>query len=339
MQGLRGIAVVAVVLYHSHPRFEGTWFYRASLWGWAGVNLFFVLSGFLITSILVEAREKPHYFRNFYGRRALRIWPVYLLVLAICYARADWFVGGPVWQAIQSAPWWAYLLFLQNLFHLALPPAIGPTWSLAIEEQYYFVWAPVVRVLRRPGALATVLGAALVVAPWFRMHHFAWITPTHTLTHLDGIAMGSLLALGLYTLAVPRMAWIALGLAGMVAGFALAGTVAGGTAYLDCALTAGFGGTVLAAIASTGARNPLNAVLRRGPLPYFGKISYGMYMIHILVFVYFGWFDERMNRYGIPGNMAIVAVRLAASTAAATVLWYGFESRILKLKRYFRAAH
>ena len=119
--------------------------YGASLWGWAGVNLFFVLSGFLITSILLESRSKPHYFRNFYGRRALRIWPVYILVLVVCYLNAPWFIGPTILDAIRTAPWWAYILFLQNLFLLSLPPAIGPTWSLAIEEQYYFLWAPVVR--------------------------------------------------------------------------------------------------------------------------------------------------------------------------------------------------
>src|SRR5580658_5399898 len=95
LQGLRGVAVLAVFFYHCHPRLEGTWVHYASLWGWAGVNLFFVLSGFLITSILLEARNKEHYFRNFYGRRALRIWPVYLLVLVVVYLNADWFIGPP----------------------------------------------------------------------------------------------------------------------------------------------------------------------------------------------------------------------------------------------------
>lgn len=79
----------------------------------------------------------------------------------------------------------------------------------------------------------------------------------------------------------------------------------------------------------------MNALLRRGPLAYLGKISYGVYMVHILVFVFFGWFDQRMNAYGVAGNMAVVAFRLTASIAAATLLWYGFESRILRLKRYF----
>ena len=335
LQGLRGIAVLAVVLYHCHPRLEGTRMYYASLWGWAGVNLFFVLSGFLISSILLEARGKPRYFRNFYGRRALRIWPVYVLVLAVCYLNAPWFIGLTVKEAIRTAPWWVYVLFLQNLFHLALPPSIGPTWSLAIEEQYYFLWAPLVRLLQRPWALAVLLAGALVAAPLFRLSHFAWITPTHSLTHVDGIAMGSLVAVGLYTLPLSRRAWLGLGLGGMVAGFMAAATVAGGTAFLDSALSTGFAGTVLASIASTGARNPLNALLRRGPLAFYGRVSYGLYMTHIMVFIYFGWFDRRMDAYGIAGNLAVVAFRLVAATAVATALWYGFESRILKLKRYF----
>lgn len=335
LQGLRGIAVLAVVLYHSHPRLEGTPFYAASLWGWAGVNLFFVLSGFLITSILIEARDKPHYFRNFYARRLLRIWPVYLLVLVVCYLNAPWFVGLPVVKAFRTAPWWAYLLLIQNLFPIKLPPPITPTWSLAIEEQYYLVWAPVVRFVRRPWMLAAVLGCVLAVCPWFRMHHFAWITATDTVTHLDGIAMGSLLALGLYTLRLPRMHWLALGLAGVAVGFVAAASIAGGTAFLDTALSVGFGGAVLACIASTGSRNPVNVLLSRGPLAYYGKISYGMYMTHIMVFVYFGWFDLRMDKYGVAGNLAVVGFRLMMATIAATILWYGFESRILKFKRYF----
>ena len=104
-----------------------------------------------------EAREKPHYFRNFYARRALRIWPVYVLVLVVVLSEAPWFIGPTVLRAVKAAPWLAYIFFVQNLFHLSLPPAIGPTWSLAIEEQYYFLWAPLVRFLRRPWMLAAVL--------------------------------------------------------------------------------------------------------------------------------------------------------------------------------------
>ena len=334
LQGLRGLAVLGVVAYHCHPRLQGTWIYYASLWGWAGVNLFFVLSGFLITSILLEAREKPRYFRNFYGRRALRIWPVYVLVLLVVYLNSDWFVGPPVLAAIKAAPWLAYIFFVQNLFHLVLPPAIGPTWSLAIEEQYYFLWAPLVRFLRRPWMLAALLTVALIGSPVMRLANFRWMTLTNTLIHLDGIALGSLLALGLYTLTIGRRTWLWMGLGAIVLGTGAAATVAGGTAFLDSALAVGFAGAALAAIASTGARNPANAMLRRGPLAFYGRISYGLYMTHIMVFILFGSFDLRMDTYGMAGNLAVVGFRLAATTALASALWYGFESRILKLKRY-----
>ena len=335
LDGLRGLAILAVVLYHCSPRSVGTWLHAVAIWGWSGVTLFFFLSGFLITCNLLGARDRPHYFHNFHARRILRIWPVYLLLLAFVYAEAPWYIGPSVWQAVCTAPWWAYFLFLQNLLPLALPPALGPTWALAIEEQYYFLWAPAVRWLRNPALLSLPAAGALIAAPLFRRSHFHWLTPTHTLTHLDGIALGSLLAIGLYTLRLSRRTWLAVGLVSFVAGGVAVFTVAGGTAFLDTALAFGYGGAVLALAASVGARNPIHGLLRRGPLAYFGKISYGLYMVHIAVFVYFGWFDLKMDRYGVAGNLAVVAFRLAASTVVATVLWYGFESRILKLKKYF----
>ena len=155
--GLRGLAVLAVVLYHCHPRLEGTPVHYASLWGWAGVNLFFVLSGFLITSILLEAREQATLLSQLLCAQS----PAHLAGLRAAAGR-----GLPEravvhraddYTAIKTAPWLAYIFLVQNLFHLTLPPAIGPTWSLAIEEQYYFLWAPLVRFLRRPWMLAIVL--------------------------------------------------------------------------------------------------------------------------------------------------------------------------------------
>jgi peptidoglycan/LPS O-acetylase OafA/YrhL len=148
--------------------------------------------------------------------------------------------------------------------------------------------------------------------------------------------MGSLLALGLYTLPLSRRAWLLIGLVAMPLGFGFAGTVAGGTAFLDSALTTLFGGAVLCAIAATGFRTPLNVAFSRGPLAYYGKISYGLYMTHIGTFVFFGWFDARMDHYGRIGNLAVVGFRLLVCTAVATGLWFGFESRILRLKRYFQ---
>jgi peptidoglycan/LPS O-acetylase OafA/YrhL len=335
LQGLRGIAVLAVFFFHCCPRLVGLPIHNASKWGWAGVNLFFVLSGFLITSILFEARDKPHYFRNFYGRRALRIWPVYVLMLVVVYLTSPLFIGPSIMQAVKSAPWLVYLFMVQNLFRIALPPALLPTWTLAIEEQYYFLWAPLVLLLRRPWILATILFTALVASPLLHLAHWGWITPLHTLLNLDGIALGSLIALGLYTLSISRRTWLVIGLCACATGLTLAATVAGGTIFLNSALATCFAGIVLTMIASSGARNPINMLLSRGPLPFYGRISYGMYMTHIMVFIFLGFFDARMNHYDIKGNLAVVLARLMATTAVATALWYGFESQILKLKRYF----
>jgi peptidoglycan/LPS O-acetylase OafA/YrhL len=344
LQGLRGLAVLAVVIYHCHARLEGTWVHYASLWGWVGVNLFFTLSGFLITSILIEARDKPHYFRNFYARRALRIWPVYFLLLIVCYSVPEWFLGDTLANQTHWKTLVAYALFVQNLRHTALPGTLGPTWSLAIEEQYYFVWAPIVRFAKGQylgWLLPGILAAMLAISPLIRYLHPHWVNGTHTAIHLDGIALGSLLALGLYSLSFTRRAWFGIGLTAAVLGLTATATIAGGTSFLDSALALCFAGVVLMAVAGTGARNPIAAVLRRGPLPFYGQISYGMYMTHILVFVYFGNFDARLDdkyHVGIAGNLAIVGLRLLASTIVATALWYGFESQVLKLKRYFKSA-
>ena len=334
LQGLRGLAILAVVLYHCHPRLEGTWIYYASLWGWAGVIIFFALSGFLITSNLLGSLNNPHYMHKFHAHRVLRILPLYALVLAVCYWQAPWLIGLSTWDAIKTAPWLAYIFFVQNLFHLTLPPAIAPTWALAIEEQYYFLWAPAVRFLRRPWLLAVLLVLALITSPLLRHGHHAWLTPTHTLIHLDGIALGSLMAVGLYTIPMARRIWFWMGLSGLVLGIAAAATVAAGTGYLDSALAVAIGGAILALMTSTGARNPLSFLLRWGPLPFYGKISYGLYMVHIMVFIFFGWFDLRMDPYGTAGNLAVVAFRLAMSTVIATALWYWVETPILKLKKY-----
>ncbi len=334
LQGLRGLAVLAVILYHCHPLLVGTAIYGPSLWGWSGVNLFFVLSGFLITSILLESRGRSHYFRNFYARRILRIWPVYLLLLLVCYSVPAWFLGDTLAHQLHWKTLTAYALFLQNLRHTPLPGTLGPTWSLAIEEQYYLLWAPMVWLLgARRRLLAVVLCALVILSPLLRLGHFHWLTPTHTLIHLDGIALGSLLAIAMLTLPLRRQTWLALGALAAVGGWLAAATVAGGTAFLDTALAFLFAGLVLVAIASTGAG--LLAPLRRGPLAFYGTISYGLYMTHILVFVYFGDFSPAFAHMGTTGSEWIVLLRFLASTLVATLLWYGFESQILKLKTRF----
>ncbi len=339
LDGLRGIAIGAVLLYHCQERFAGTPLHAVVEWGWAGVNLFFVLSGFLITGILLESRGRERFFTNFYARRALRIWPVYILLLVLYYIAVPWIFSGFwwAWHETKSAPWLHYAFFVQNLFVLALPGAIGPTWSLAIEEQFYVVWAPITRFLK-PSVLIAVLIAMLCASPFLRMANLPF-SSTHTLFHLDGLAVGSLIAVSLRTLQWSERVWRRITIAALMMGSC--GAIAllyRGSAFSDSFLALTFGGMLLAAVLGTKRRSVYGSALKWAPLSFLGTISYGLYMTHILMFSLIGAFDRRMDAYGIAGNLAVVAVRLVVSITFATMLWYGFEKPILRLKKHFSAS-
>ena len=118
--------------------------------GWLGVHLFFVLSGFLITGILLDSRDKPNYFRNFYGRRALRILPLYMAVIAV--------------SAVFYRGAWTYMLlaagFMANFasyLGVGIPHGPGVFWSLAVEEHFYLGWPLAVRLLPRRALLVLCL--------------------------------------------------------------------------------------------------------------------------------------------------------------------------------------
>ena len=339
LDGLRGLAVAGVFAYHMCPRLRGTWMYYPASAGWSGVNLFFVLSGFLITSILLRTKETPHhYFRSFYARRVLRIWPVYFLLLAVCYLGPNWLLGTTLlgtskWHALP-----ALVLFVQNLFPVKLQGALEPTWSLAIEEQYYLLWAPVVRFVRRPAHLAGGLAALLALSPLLRLKCGPALNPAHTLLHLDCITFGSLLGLGIASASFARHTWLRIGFASTVAGFGSLATLADGTVFADSALGLGFAGIVLMAVAGTGASNPIAWLLRRGPLPFYGQISYGLYLVQMPLIISLGALVLLIDHSRIGGNweanLAIVAIEFLACTAVALLLWHGLESRILRLKRH-----
>jgi peptidoglycan/LPS O-acetylase OafA/YrhL len=339
LDGLRGIAILWVVLYHCHDKVVGTSLFAIAQWGWAGVNLFFVLSGFLITGILLDSRSKDRsagqFFRDFYARRLLRIWPVYVLVLFLVYVGVPLIFGAPWLSAVKSAPWLRYAFFIQNLSMVPLPGTLGPTWSLAIEEQYYLLWAPVARWFR-PRVLFVLLLAVVVASPFLRIGLSGAVSRTHTLIHLDGIALGSLMALLLRITPVTQSTWKKIAPCIVVVGSAALFYASHRfPASLDSAFALLFSGILLAAVAFSGTRGVFTSPWRLRLFGFYGRISYGLYMIHILVFALLGNIDLVLERHGMNGNLEIVAIRFLASTAAATALWYGFEKPILRLKRYF----
>jgi peptidoglycan/LPS O-acetylase OafA/YrhL len=158
LDGLRGVAILLVFVFHVNgiaDHLRASWFGVVLLlgasWGWMGVDLFFVLSGFLITGILIRSLNGPRYFRNFYIRRALRIFPLFygvllLLVVLTPFLHLEWRLGHI-----------SYLFYCQNIAMefspdlRVLPPAIHLEhfWSLAVEEQYYMIWPMIVWLVRK----------------------------------------------------------------------------------------------------------------------------------------------------------------------------------------------
>ena len=338
--GLRGIAILAVLFYHCESRLQGTFLEKFVVWGWSGVSLFFVLSGFLITGIILDSGPTSRFYKTFYARRFLRIWPVYWLLLFLHYFFFPFVFSGYRWMLhdVSTAPWLFLVLFIQNLWPIALPGSIGPTWSLAIEEQFYLFWTPIARRLP-PRWLLLAAAAMLATSPLVRLYCGDRFTATNTITHLDGLAVGSLLATALRVFAWPLAAWrwIARGALAVGAG-GVALMLYRGSALTDFLLAIGFGGMLLTALLGQSPSRPTLycRALSFRPLAFVGKISYGLYLTHILVFsILGGYVDKHLDRFGIPGNLAIVAIRIAAAIGFASLIWIYFEKPILGLKRYF----
>jgi peptidoglycan/LPS O-acetylase OafA/YrhL len=179
LDGLRGVAILLVLFYHyfqSSTLLPGFLSALGRL-SWSGVDLFFVLSGFLIGGILLDARESPNYFKAFYVRRACRILPIYAATLAIFWIARSLFDfelstnTALLWLFSRPFSWYFYATFTQNLsmaYHANLGPAwLGATWSLAVEEQFYLTLPFLIRYVR-PRRLPYLLSVVIVFAPIFR---------------------------------------------------------------------------------------------------------------------------------------------------------------------------
>lgn len=270
--------------------------------GWVGVTLFFVLSGYLITGVLIDTREKPRRVSSFYARRALRILPLYFVLLTIVFGTA-WLRGGGLGveqlTPLQSAAYW---LLLPNWAMAAAGDyLVGPlavTWSVAIEEQFYLVWPAVVWALH-PRPLAWLCGGIVVGAVALRLFGQAagWDPTTLyvlTLTRVDALAIGSLAAVAINNGFNPGQwrgpLWFVLIVAGCLAAWGdLAGTL---TSNADRYAIAGwslgpgitFGaiaaGALLLLLSSPDLAPRLSRWFQAGWLRSFGLYSYGIYLTH-----------------------------------------------------------
>src|SRR5271154_5815220 len=199
LDAVRGIAVLLVLL-HNTDIYPALHLNLIAANGWMGVDLFFVLSGFLITGILIDTKSSEGYFKNFYARRCLRIWPLYYSLIFFMFVVVRFLSASEFRTVMQlSSPWWAFPLFLQNFLIPISTNAAGPlgvTWSLAIEEQFYVIWPLLVRFCSSK-QLRRVAVAEICISPVLRyylsLHHVYLYT--NVFCRLDGLMAGALLAL------------------------------------------------------------------------------------------------------------------------------------------------
>jgi len=342
LDGLRAVAVFLVLGNHmgdlALPRVVR---YLSSL-GWIGVDAFFVLSGFLITKILLSTEPGFRGFGFFVLRRTLRTWPLYFAVLLVAFITLHGTATGSL------VGWWQHIFFLQNYAPQFIARSLGPTWSLCIEEHFYFVWPLFVFLLPRR-ILFCVLPAAFISLPLLRywgLHHGFTLKQLYTETqfHLDGLVAGSLVALLLSSgvLRLRTSAWIGfgaltVGIVTSLAGFQHGWDVMAGSniVFGYTSLAAAFAGLLLLLL--QGQPPLLVKVLSLRPLLYIGRISYGIYLLDDGAIS----FLRRVPMHRALGGVAdswifIVVLRISVAICIAALSYQFFESPILRFKDRLR---
>ena len=344
---LRGIAVLGVLFFHGFRAEYGELsftgaprvFILATQPGVLGVNLFFVLSGFLITGILLDSRNRPDYYGRFYTRRALRILPAYYLVLILL---------GLLHQA--SAAFlglsFVYLANVTSIFGVSMD--YHPLWSLAVEEHYYIAWPAVARKLRLR-SLAFFLLVICILIPLARAvsFHYGYFQGREWYTWFaaDGLAAGSLLAIVMRgTISRQRAAIganlllamaIILLIAGTPFGMLSRQTMLGASLQLTLVNAFFVGLLVLFLVLGSGSRKRLvNSKILR----FFGYVSYGLYLIHLMLFHVY----DNMTRMFWPGlqpsvgHFDLIVLRFGVGSMSAIGLAYisrrYYEEWFLQLK-------
>jgi peptidoglycan/LPS O-acetylase OafA/YrhL len=353
LDGVRGLAALLVVYAHLFlmwiPAGSGAAFWLRSVSGlaWTGVYLFFVLSGFLIGGVLLQQREAPNYFSVFYTRRALRILPVYFTLLGVYLVlRLTPGLADAPGFAPTRIPLWNYLLLVQN-FPMGLTgdwgaAALGPTWSVALEEQFYLFLPWCIRFVPPRAHLPLFLSLA-AVGPVFRAFAPLAYSPFILPGSIEALFAGAMLAWAhrqrpqLFRSARCRMAagaGMAAGGAGMM--LMLVHTRLG--VWNITAITLFWSGFLWLVLSAMGTR--WTALLRSRPLCGLGFISYGVYLFHSLVYqTLFIWLTGAGPRHEAGQlGLAIAGASLALVVLAASLSYWLLERRLMAYGRTFRYA-
>jgi peptidoglycan/LPS O-acetylase OafA/YrhL len=361
LDGIRGLAILFVLVYHLTIITPGCPLdeivAKMADAGWFGVDLFFVLSGFLITGILYDAKGQAGYFRSFYMRRTLRILPLYYAVVFFSLivlpnfphpklANFGRIAGDEIW-------YWAYmsnyLIGYRGTFRHGI---LDVSWSLAIEEQFYLLWPLVVYFFGRRALMRICVGVIVVAVATRTVMVFAQFHPIaiYVLTpcRMDALSVGALVAMIVRGKAHPNVVW-----KGSVATLIVTGLVSVSVLLMDdmqwngrLVMTLGytvlavfFGALLLLAWESSPA-SFLSKGLRAKALTILGCYSYAIYLFHLPVRaairdLVFKPEDLLINGSQLVGQVIFYVAAGGATLLLALLSWHLYEKQFLKLKKYF----